>query len=115
MPVGIVYKLAGKSELLKDLEITLYQQIVGLAIHLSNNTRPDICYPVGQHARFMSETGRIHLEMAQYLLRYFNGTRDVGMQQRSQNHTMLGVMQPGELSFLQSIVSGNACEAIWGS
>lgn len=34
-------------------ETTLYQQLVGCLLHLSNNTRPYICYATGYFSRFM--------------------------------------------------------------
>ena len=53
--------------------------MVGFAIYLANNTRPDISYAVRQLARFMSNPGAVHLTFTKQLLRYLNGTRTVGI------------------------------------
>ncbi|KAI0991306.1 hypothetical protein K3495_g16881, partial [Podosphaera aphanis] len=60
-------------------ETGLYRQIVGAILYLSNGTRPDISYAAGQLARFMSSPNSHHLEMAKHLLRYLNGTRNLGI------------------------------------
>ncbi|KAI0999465.1 hypothetical protein K3495_g8733 [Podosphaera aphanis] len=79
MPAGTVLKDADEHELLDDDESGLYRQIVGSTIYLCNNTRPDIAYPVGQLARFMSKPGEPHLKMAKQLLRYLKGTQNLGI------------------------------------
>jgi hypothetical protein len=49
IPTGIVLKSVDKVELLlKSDEITLYRQIVGWVLYLSNNTRFDTSYVIGQ-------------------------------------------------------------------
>jgi hypothetical protein len=49
IPTGIVLKSVDKVELLlKSDEITLYRQIVGSVLYLSNNTRFDTSYVIGQ-------------------------------------------------------------------
>ncbi|KAI0993398.1 hypothetical protein K3495_g14786, partial [Podosphaera aphanis] len=57
----------------------LYRQIVGSAIYLANNTRPDISYAVGQLARFMASPKQRFLRLSKHLLRYINGTRKLGI------------------------------------
>ncbi|KAI0991198.1 hypothetical protein K3495_g16989, partial [Podosphaera aphanis] len=80
MPAGTILEEADESSLLEKEDKSLYQQIVGSGIYLSNNTRPDIAYCVGQLARFMSRPGGIHLKMAKQLLRYLKGTTNLGIQ-----------------------------------
>ncbi|KAI0994703.1 hypothetical protein K3495_g13478 [Podosphaera aphanis] len=60
-------------------ETGLCRQIVGAILCLSNGTRPDISYAAGQLARFMSSPNSHHLEIAKHLLRYLNGTRNLGI------------------------------------
>lgn len=75
---GTVLKPDKKNLLNRD-ETGLYRQIVGSAIYLANNTRPDISYAVGQLARFMATPAVIHIQHAKQLLRYLNGTRTIGI------------------------------------
>lgn len=78
-PAGTVLRDGNPSEALDDDEVVLYMQIVGSVIYLSNCTRPDISYQVGQLARFMSKPCTTHLQLAKRLLRYLNGTRRMGI------------------------------------
>ncbi|KAI1004930.1 hypothetical protein K3495_g3287 [Podosphaera aphanis] len=80
MPAGTVLKDDDESEMLDRDEVTLYQQLIGSAIYLSNNTKPDIAYPVGQLARFMSKPRKLHLKLAKQLLRYLKSTQNLGIQ-----------------------------------
>ncbi|KAI1002912.1 hypothetical protein K3495_g5296 [Podosphaera aphanis] len=52
---GTVLRERADDKLLDAENSALYQQIVGLIIYLSNNTRPDISYAVGQLVQFMSK------------------------------------------------------------
>ncbi|KAI0999467.1 hypothetical protein K3495_g8730 [Podosphaera aphanis] len=85
IPAGTVLKESEESDLLKKDETGLYRQIIGSVIYLANNTRPDIAYAVGQLARFMLKPGTIHLKMTKHLLRYLQGTQDLGIQFRGQD------------------------------
>ncbi|KAI1001348.1 hypothetical protein K3495_g6851, partial [Podosphaera aphanis] len=80
IPAGTTLKEACTDDLLDENESGLYRQIVGSTIYLSNNTRPDIAFPVGQLARFMSKPGTFHLRAAKQLLRYLKGTAEFGIQ-----------------------------------
>jgi hypothetical protein len=53
IPAGTVLKSTNNNILLKGDDIYLYKQIVRLTIYLSNNTRPDITYTIGQLACFI--------------------------------------------------------------
>jgi hypothetical protein len=78
IPAGTVLKDTGE-EPLNPNDTTVYQQIVGSAIYLANNTRPDIAYAVGQLACYMSKPAQSHLQLAKMLLRYLKGTVGVGI------------------------------------
>jgi hypothetical protein len=79
IPTRTVLKSTDGDDLLEGDNIIVYQQIVGSTIFLANNTRPDISYMVGQLARFMSKPATIHYQYSKILLRYLNGTREVGI------------------------------------
>ena len=90
IPAGTVLKSVDEVEfLLEGDEITLYRQIVGSVLYLSNNTRPDTSYAVGQLARFMSKPAIIHLRMCKHLLRYLAGTIEVGITYSSRRNVLL--------------------------
>ncbi|CAL1382351.1 unnamed protein product [Linum trigynum] len=55
-----------------------YRSIVGSLIYLTS-TRPDIAYAVQIVAQFMSAPRTAHLAAVHRLLRYLQGTRDVGL------------------------------------
>ena len=57
---------------------TLYRQLVGSLIYLTN-TRPDISYVVGVVARFMSSSSISHWKAAKRILRYVKVTIRFGL------------------------------------
>ncbi|KAI1002410.1 hypothetical protein K3495_g5792 [Podosphaera aphanis] len=67
---GTVQKESENDELLDNKNSALYRQIVGSAIYISNGTRPDTSYAVGQLARFMSKPRSSFLSHAKNLLKY---------------------------------------------
>ena len=62
----------------KDVDPTLYQQLIGSLMYLVN-TKPDICYAVNTLSQFMVEPKRAHWAAAQHILRYLQGTVDYGL------------------------------------
>ncbi|KAI0993762.1 hypothetical protein K3495_g14422 [Podosphaera aphanis] len=90
LPAGTVLKSLTENDpwyILEDEDASLYRQIVGSVLYLSNGTRPDISYAVGQLARFMSNPNSNHLSMAKHLLRYLNGNRSQGIMYKATNDT----------------------------
>jgi hypothetical protein len=87
LPAGTVLKLdddtrdhtTGEYQPLVPPEVTVYRQAVGSLIWLSNGTRPDISYAVGQLARHMQDPRICHLRLAKQVMRYLNGTRNLGI------------------------------------
>ena len=93
IPAGTVLKLrkeythttddaADELRTLTDTETRIYQQIVGSLIYLSNGTRLDLSYPVGQLARHMADPLILHLRLAKQVLRYLNRTKGLGIRYR---------------------------------
>src|SRR6266568_6586984 len=78
IPTGTILKPNIKSPL-KYNNATVYLQIIGSTIYLSNCTRPDISYAVGQLVRFMAAPGESHYRLSKQLLRYLNGTLRIGI------------------------------------
>ncbi|CAL1371644.1 unnamed protein product [Linum trigynum] len=76
-PMEVNLKLQkGSGDRLKDG--SQYRSIVGSLIYLSA-TRPDISYAVQVVSQFMTEPCVDHLAAVHRILRYLNGTRDVGI------------------------------------
>jgi hypothetical protein len=61
IPAGTVLKLVDDDSLLEGDDITIYRQIVGSALYLLNNTRPNTSYTIGQLARFILKPATIYL------------------------------------------------------
>ncbi|KAI0999958.1 hypothetical protein K3495_g8240 [Podosphaera aphanis] len=76
---GTVLKESENDELLDSENSALYRQIVGSAIYISNGTRPDTSFAVGQLARFMSKPRSSFLLHAKHLLRYLQRTANYGI------------------------------------
>ena len=53
-----------------------YREAVGALNWVTVGTQPDIAFAVGQLARFMENSGRVHWEAAKRVLRYLKGTQD---------------------------------------
>ena len=66
----------------KVCDPTRFRQIVGRLIYLTI-TRPDLSYPVGVISQFMARPTQEHLQYAQRILRYVNGTKDRGLLYRT--------------------------------
>ncbi|KAI1002466.1 hypothetical protein K3495_g5735 [Podosphaera aphanis] len=79
MVSGIVLKEHENDELLDDDNAALYRHIVGSTIYLSNGTRPDVSYAVGQLARFMAKPRFSFLLHAKHLLRFLKRTANYGI------------------------------------
>jgi hypothetical protein len=71
--------LTGEYQPLQPAEVTAYRQAVGSLLYLSNCTRLDLCYAVGQLARHMQDPRICHLRLVKQVLRYLNGTRNLGI------------------------------------
>ena len=56
-----------------------YSSLVGGLLYLAVTTRPDICFPVGCLAKFMSAPTVAHWKATLDVLRYLNGTRARGI------------------------------------
>lgn len=56
-----------------------YPIIVGKLLWLANSTRPDLSFAVSVLARHMREPSQEHYQAAQRVLRYLDGTRDIGL------------------------------------
>jgi hypothetical protein len=102
IPARTVLKSTNGDILLVEDDIYLYRQIVGSTIYLSNNTRPDIAYAIGQLARFILVPIVTHLQIAKQLLRYLAGTIDVGITYSNRR---------GELPYSYSIYTNST----WGT
>ena len=62
----------------KDVDPTLYRQLIGSLIYLVNN-KPNICCTVNTLSQFMVEPKRAHWARAKHVLRYIRGTVDYGL------------------------------------
>ena len=62
----------------KKVDSTLYKQIVGSLMYFTA-TRPDIMYSVSLISRYMESPTELHLLAAKRILRYLQGTRNLGI------------------------------------
>jgi hypothetical protein len=62
----------------QKVDSTLYKQIVGSLMYLTT-TRPDIMYSVSLISRYMENPTELHLLAAKRILRYLQGTRNLGI------------------------------------
>ena len=73
-PMPIKLEKDSKEALTPFKDITLYQQLIGSLIYVSNNTRPDITYAVSVLARKMSNPSEYDFNLGKRILRYLKGT-----------------------------------------
>ena len=76
-----------------------YLSVIGALMYLANQTRPDIAFAVNLLARHSAAPTKRHWTGAKHILRYLNGTKDLGLFfQRNQDTTMIGYTDAGYLS-----------------
>ena len=61
-----------------SINSTLYRQMIGSLMYLVN-TRPGICYAVNALSQFMCEAKEIHLVVVKHIMRYLQGTLNLGL------------------------------------
>ena len=71
-----------------EVDPTLYRQLIGSLMYLVN-TRPDICYAVNTLSQFMVEPRRAHWAAAKHVLRYLQGTIELGLKYTCTNDIRL--------------------------
>ena len=60
-------------------QLTQYQSLLGELMHLMVQTRPDLAYCVSRLAQFMSNPTEDHWSALKRVLRYLQGTKDLGI------------------------------------
>lgn len=66
------------SELVK-MENIPYANAIGTVMYSMISTRPDLAYSISLLSRYMSNPGKTHWDALKYMLRYINGTVDIGL------------------------------------
>ena len=61
-----------------EVDPTLYRQLIGSMMYMVN-TRLNICYAINTLSQFMVEPRRAHWAAAKHVLRYLQGTVDLGL------------------------------------
>jgi hypothetical protein len=67
----------GEKLSVKDHE--MYRNMVGSLLYLACWTRPDISFAVSELSRFVSSPGHFHMAAVKHLIRYLQGSRELGL------------------------------------
>lgn len=73
----------------ETIDSTLMRELVGGLLYLANLTRPDIAAPVSALARYQDKPTQAHWRAAKRVLRYLQGTRNLGIQYKSDGDNIL--------------------------
>ncbi|KAD4178669.1 hypothetical protein E3N88_27260 [Mikania micrantha] len=63
----------------EDMKGVPYSNAVGSLMYLMVCTRPDIGYAVSVVSRFLANPGKMHWKAVKWIMRYLNGTKDLGL------------------------------------
>ena len=80
----------GSSE--EAVPVTLMRSIVGLLNYIAQHTRPDIAFAVSAIAAHVNAPGVRHLQAVKHLLRYLQGTKDLGLIYKRGGGTVLSAI-----------------------
>jgi hypothetical protein len=76
-----------------------YLSLIGALIFLANSTKPDIAFAVNLLARHSAASTKRHWTEAKQILRYLNGTKDLGLFfQKTDDPSLVGYTDAGYLS-----------------
>jgi hypothetical protein len=64
-----------------------YREAVGCLIHISQVTRPDICYAVGLVSQFCADPTEAHWRAVKRIMRYLKGTMDLQLKFNGKDRT----------------------------
>ena len=93
-----VFRPRGEGEEILGSEF-LYLSLIGALIYLANSTRPDIAFAVNLLARHSASPTKRHWVGGKQILRYLNGTKDLGFfYQKNQDSMLVGYTDAGYLS-----------------
>ena len=71
-------ELQDKAEALDEKSYP-YRSVVGICLHLSRTTRPDIALAVSELSKYVTCYGQQHVKAANWLALYLKGTADLGI------------------------------------
>ncbi|MCP4492594.1 MAG: DDE-type integrase/transposase/recombinase [Gammaproteobacteria bacterium] len=66
-----------------DVDLKMYQALVGSLLYAAVATRPDIAHAVGVVCRFTSRPTTVHYTAAKRILRYLKATKELGLYYRA--------------------------------
>lgn len=90
-PTDLSVKLQMDDNYSKQVDLVMYQSIVGSLLYAAVATRPDISQAVGVISKFSSRPTKAHLTAAKRILRYLKGTASLAVKyQKSSNGTLIG-------------------------
>ena len=93
-----------------------YLSAIGALMYLANCTRPDIAFAVNLLARYSSTPTRRHWVGVKTILRYLQGTQDLGLwYSRKWVFSMVGYVDAGYMSDLHNARSQNGFVFLCGS
>ena len=91
-PLILGVKLEKNLDQASEKEIKDYQQQIGSLIYLTTATRPDLAYPIGLLARFMSNPSPIHFKALNRVWQYLIYSKNFGLEYKfpSKSINLLG-------------------------
>ena len=90
LPQGCILESAKEGEKASLEDTRLYQQQIGSLMYLMTQTRPDISYPLGLLARFMSNPTRQHFLALNRLWGYLKRTKSYGLVYKARSISLIG-------------------------
>jgi len=90
LPQGCILESAKEGEKASLEDTRLYQQQIGSLMYLMTQTRPDISYPLGLLARFMSNPTRQHFLALNRLWGYLKRTKNYGLVYKARSISLIG-------------------------
>lgn len=80
-----------------------YRELVGSLMYLMLGTRPDICFSVAYFGRFQSCFNSIHYKYLKNVLRYLNGTQELGLVYRKNDEAESKIVAYADSDFASDI------------